>query len=541
MPTDLDQQVPRFAEALDRAASAISVDEILRRGAVAVDVDRVEWPTLDQVPRIDGVAGIHAEPGHDENGERGSAMELVPAVAARPPTRRRVAQVVLGVAAAVVLVVGLAAIVWTGDEIDPVDVPASTALTPPTTIAVSPFVGVWLSTDTDGSSQMMEIARAGTDGYGVVIRDEAATAACAGGASTLTGAGLLATDTSLVIAEPELTCDDATTPAIGPPPQTELADFTLELDTATGELVDDFGVVWRRATERLEEFLAARIAGTGAEGMVEVLHDPDIDVPLLYATSSGAPYERYEIERVDARWPSGIGTFRVRLFADGDASVVEQEFFWSGGGFGMDDDATIENGQPLVLSYTSSDGEVSVSAPSTWQTWMPGKVDDNGGSPGYAPDVWFGGLWRPEEFFGSGERIELVDPVAYDEWCAEFGGSPLLSGPADAAAVAQQVVADPNFETTAPVAARVGGVEAVSIDVTLAPGGEACGVGIIDISRWIHGLREPGSRLRLYLVDLPEGMSVETLAITVVAPEERFDEVIEETKPIIDSIEFHPG
>jgi hypothetical protein len=156
--------------------------------------------------------------------------------------------------------------------------------------------------------------------------------------------------------------------------------------------------------------------------------------------------------------------------------------------------------------------------------------------------VWFGGLWRPEDFFGSGERIEFVDPVAYDSWCAANGGSPLLSAPADAAAIAQQVIADPNFETTAPVAARVGGVEAVSIDVSLAPGGEACGVGMIEISRWIHTIGwEPGWRLRLYLVDLPEGMSVQTLAITVVAPEERFDEVIEETKPIIDSIEFHPG
>lgn len=34
-------------------------------------------------------------------------------------------------------------------------------------------------------------------------------------------------------------------------------------------------------------------------------------------------------------------------------------------------------------------------------------------------------------------------------------------------------------------------------------------------------------------------MSVETLAITVVAPEERFEELIEETAPIIESIEFH--
>ncbi len=139
------------------------------------------------------------------------------------------------------------------------------------------------------------------------------------------------------------------------------------------------------------------------------------------------------------------------------------------------------------------------------------------------------------------DRIEFIDPVAYDAWCAANGGSPLLSAPADAAAIAQQLIADPNFETTAPVAARVGGLDAVSIDVTLAPGGEACGIGMIDISRWIHTIGwDPGLRLRLYLVDLPEGMSVETLAITVVAPEERFDEFIAETAPIIDSIEFHP-
>ncbi|MDQ3543865.1 MAG: hypothetical protein M3431_08410, partial [Actinomycetota bacterium] len=266
------------------------------------------------------------------------------------------------------------------------------------------------------------------------------------------------------------------------------------------------------------------------------------DVPLLYATTAGAPYERYEIERVDGpRWPYGDMIFSIRLFADGDATVVEQQISWlpfePSPELGMDANATTENGQPVVLSYTSSDGEVTVSAPSTWKMWWP----DEGVHHEVAPNVWFGGLWRPEHFFGSGERIEFVDPVAYDAWCAEHGGSPLLSAPADAAAIAQELIADPNFEATAPVAARVGGVEAVSIDVALAPGGRSCGVGMIDISRWIHALWEPGWRLRLYLVDLPEGMSVQTLAITVVAPEERFDEVIEETKPIIDSIEFHPG
>jgi hypothetical protein len=47
--------------------------------------------------------------------------------------------------------------------------------------------------------------------------------------------------------------------------------------------------------------------------------------------------------------------------------------------------------------------------------------------------------------------------------------------PANAAAIAQQVIADPNFEATAPVAVRVGGLEALSIDIALAPGGRASG------------------------------------------------------------------
>ena len=49
-----------------------------------------------------------------------------------------------------------------------------------------------------------------------------------------------------MIAQPELTCDDGTIPPFGPPPQAELADFTLDLYTTTGELVDTSGVVWQR-------------------------------------------------------------------------------------------------------------------------------------------------------------------------------------------------------------------------------------------------------------------------------------------------------
>jgi hypothetical protein len=185
------------------------------------------------------------------------------------------------------------------------------------------------------------------------------------------------------------------------------------------------------------------------------------------------------------------------------------------------------------LSFTSDDGEVTVSAPSTWAAWLPGKAGN-----GEASDVWFGMLRRVSDPWPnhSHDHIGFVDPVAYDWWCWK------RSLPAGADALAQAVITDPSFETTAPVAARIGGLEAVSIDVALAPGGSVCMRQEISISRWIHVLRpESGLRLRLYLVDLPEEMSVETLAITVLAPEDSFEEVIAETAPIIESIEFHPS
>jgi hypothetical protein len=128
--------------------------------------------------------------------------------------------------------------------------------------------------------------------------------------------------------------------------------------------------------------------------------------------------------------------------------------------------------------------------------------------------------------------IDFTDPVVFWSECAR---GPV---PADAAAFAQAVSADPNFETTAPVAERVGGVEAVAMDVALSPAGRVCLAYRTDAHRWIHAL-EPGKRLRLFLVDLPEGMSMRTLAITVMAPVARFDDVVADATPIIDSIEFH--
>ena len=75
---------------------------------------------------------------------------------------------------------------------DPVEPAATTEIsTPP---PAGPFVGVWLSIDTDGSSQTMEIQRSGIDEHEVVVRDVGRYWACAGAPSTMTGTGRLATD-----------------------------------------------------------------------------------------------------------------------------------------------------------------------------------------------------------------------------------------------------------------------------------------------------------------------------------------------------------
>jgi hypothetical protein len=601
MPADLGQQLPRFAEGLERQAPAISIDEILSRGTVAVAVDRPEGSSSERARRVNGVAWDDSLPGHDHVGDRVACVDLAPTAAERPARRRVALKVALAAAAASVLVVAAATVERIGDESDPADLPLTTVPTPPsstvpaaptTTVAQPVSGGMWPQSTLEEVRAAQELADAGDpdftwqvgaelteddqwahngelelvdrfldevlgwEAYLYDSRDSGDGDGWKGGALTDQRYLRCASGLTNPLYPPG--------PDDGPgwsdrgtscaPTLDDLRYETVRLDlaqldragldgiwvverwTSTAPFAQaDPALVEAQATERLEAFLAARVAGTDAEGYVRV--ESNVDVPLLYATTSGAPYERYEIERTDGpQWPDASMTFSARLFADGDATVVEQDIDWQpGAGLWMDANATIENGQPIMLSHTSADGEVTVSAPSTWDPWLPGTFEDD-------VDVWLGRLGRRVTV--SKDRIEFVDPVAYDSWCADNGGSPLLSAPADAAAIAQQLIADPNFETTPPVAARIGGIEAVSMDVGLAPGGKACGISMIDIPRWIHTIGfewDPGLRLRLYLVDLPEGMSVETLAITVVASEERFDDVIAETAPIIESIEFHPG
>ena len=111
-------------------------------------------------------------------------------------------------------------------------------------------------------------------------------------------------------------------------------------------------------TAIVEAFLQARIAGQGAE---QYLGSPDdlqhFETPLLYATSTDAPYERAEFEvedgEIEDQGPVGgaIG-LKVRLFAEGGQTVVEQTFEleermgrWVI--YQHEGDQTTENGVPL--------------------------------------------------------------------------------------------------------------------------------------------------------------------------------------------------
>jgi hypothetical protein len=107
----------------------------------------------------------------------------------------------------------------------------------------------------------------------------------------------------------------------------------------------------------LDAFLQARIAGEGAEQYLGPLNASHVEIGSLYATSSGAPYERAEFEiqdgEIDEQGPLGgaIG-LKVRLFAEGGQTVVEQtlELEERAGGwliYQHEGDQNTENGQPL--------------------------------------------------------------------------------------------------------------------------------------------------------------------------------------------------
>ncbi len=166
-----------------------------------------------------------------------------------------------------------------------------------------PFLGTWVSTtDADGGTQTMTV-RVSTDGaVEIAVLDDVATV-CSGTPSTMTGTGRIEAGTRLVIPFPVYTCDDGSEPQTvsGPPLEEQLRNLTYVHDVQADVLTVGAGSVWLRevaelpspepttpvseaeATELLNGFLAARVAGEGAE---RYLGSDGTDIPLLYATTS---------------------------------------------------------------------------------------------------------------------------------------------------------------------------------------------------------------------------------------------------------------
>jgi hypothetical protein len=298
----------------------------------------------------------------------------------------------------------------------------------------------------------------------------------------------------------------------------------------------------------VKSFLDARVNGAGAEQYVHRHLNAwdDQEVPLMYATTSGSPYERYEIDRVQGPvWPTGWIGFRIHLFAK-DGTEVAQSFVvvrQEDGALGVMYDThtggsldlpTTENGEPLPVPYTFLDGEVTfdVATPDLWDEPWDGDLGD-------LSRFMLFGLDRSSMMF-------IADPAPVDAGC-----EPGLA-PADAAALAASIRSNPDVDSTAPVALRLGGIDALRMDVAFGPGAgcRELGVGpaIVGGAGYFEGNR---GVMRLYLVDLPAGMSARVLGIAIVAPDRDllcdpgstpcFRRVMEAVAPVLDSLELHEG
>jgi hypothetical protein len=174
-------------------------------------------------------------------------------------------------------------------------------------------------------------------------------------------------------------------------------------------------------------------------------------------------------------------------------------------------------------------GEVTFRATESWNDHAEAYID---------PRLFF--LTGP---LGERERAGisiLVNPLPAETPCDS------LRVPASAEELVQAIRSNPDLEATAPVTERVGGIDALRMDVVAAPGastGPCSGGGWVPVvsvpGRGAWGGLGRGALGRLYVLDLPGG-SARTLAIWITAPEAAlFERALDAAPPVLDSFEFH--
>ena len=206
--------------------------------------------------------------------------------------------------------------------------------------------------------------------------------------------------------------------------------------------------------------------------------------------------------------------------------------------------ATTENGEAVSEPYSILDGEVSFRAALPWEPsiwgWDSGKgLLPSAGVPPAASrgpaDMTTLLLNGDDQGVAYEQRVRvLADPRPIETSCRRG------PAPADADALVRSIRSDPDLEATAPVAVSVGGTEALRTDVVAASGASICELAP---APWVvtETSLDRGHRMRLYLLDLPDGLSARILAIAISSPEASFERVLEAAAPIVESFEFATG
>lgn len=283
----------------------------------------------------------------------------------------------------------------------------------------------------------------------------------------------------------------------------------------------------------LEPFLQARVDGQGAE---EHLATPAAQVPLLYATSDGSPYERFEYDARPA-WPHGGVEASIRLYADGGDTVVKQQRFGAERPrelpyYGP----TRENGRPIPEPYSVLDGRVTFSAPSGPNSWQglccftPSGKDING-VQGYLGDF-------------ANEFVVVVDPLPPAGRCG------VADQPVSADELVRSIRSSRNLSVTAQDV-QIAGTDAVRLDIASRDGVALCsqradradaGVPVLapraepgDPPMW-YGLNS-GNRARVYVLELP-GDTARTVAIAIRGPRRTFEDLLKGARPLLESVQI---